>query len=278
MISTIVKESHIIVRHIPVMSSMIRMMSTTKRVLDVEEKKISVTINGDGQHKLLLMPGALGSAETDFGPQLSELNKEVFTVIGWDPPGYGGSRPPERNFRDFFFEDARFAFQTMSELGHQRYSLLGWSDGGITALILAAKFSANVDKVVIWGSNSYVSKSDIDMIEKVEDVSQWSPRMREPMENIYGDMFPSLWSQWVQSYRDIFKNGGDICSDILQNISAPTLIIHGEKDVMVAEEHVHYLADKIPNSRKMIWPGGKHNLHLKHAEEFNRIVQDFILE
>ena len=98
------------------------------------------------------------------------------------------------------------------------------------------------------------------------------------MEDIYGDKFASLWTAWVQSYRDIYSHGGDICSDLLSKISAPTLVIHGEKDVMVAEEHVHFLENNIPNARKLIWKDGKHNLHLKHAEEFNKIVQDFILE
>ena len=50
------------------------------------------------------------------------------------------------------------------------------------------------------------------------------------------------------------------------------------KDVMVAEEHVHHLAENIKNARKYIWEDGKHNLHLKYYKEFNQLVQDFILE
>lgn len=32
-------------------------------------------------------------------------------------------------------------------------------------------------KLVVWGANAYIAKSDIDMIEKVSDVSQWSDRL-----------------------------------------------------------------------------------------------------
>ena len=49
-----------------------------------------------------------GSTRTDFGPQLKSLNKERFTVVGWDPRGYGRSRPPDRDFpSDFFERDAK---------------------------------------------------------------------------------------------------------------------------------------------------------------------------
>ena len=46
-------------------------------------------------------------------------------------------------------------------LGFHKFSLLGWSDGGITALIAAAKNPGLINKMVVWGSNAYVSQQDI---------------------------------------------------------------------------------------------------------------------
>ena len=37
----------------------------------------------------------------------------------------------------------------------------------------------------------------------------------------------------------------------LADITAPTLVVHGMKDVMVAEEHVHHLSENIRNSEKV---------------------------
>ena len=122
-------------------------------------------------------------------------------MIGWDPPGYGKSRPPERSWSNFFREDARLAVKTMRALGYSKFSLAGWSDGGITALIAAAQHPTNIHRLVLWGSNAYISQWDIDNINQVADVSQWSERMRKPMEEMYGDSFPSLWSGWCQAYR-----------------------------------------------------------------------------
>ena len=86
------------------------------------------------------MPGALGTAMSDFSPQITGFSESDFTIIGWDPPGYGKSQPPARDFKNFFQQDAEMAVKMMNNLGFQRFSLLGWSDGGITALIAAARY------------------------------------------------------------------------------------------------------------------------------------------
>lgn len=62
----------------------------------------------------ILVSSATGSTRTDFEPQLKSLNKERFTVVGWDPRGYGQSRPPDRDFPpDFFERDAKDAVDLM---------------------------------------------------------------------------------------------------------------------------------------------------------------------
>ena len=43
---------------------------------------------------LVLIPGALGTAQSDFGPQLEQLPALGVRVISFDPRGYGSSRPP----------------------------------------------------------------------------------------------------------------------------------------------------------------------------------------
>lgn len=41
--------------------------------------------------------------------------------------------------------------------------MLGWSDGGITAMILAAKYPLHVKKCVIWGANAFVLREELEM-------------------------------------------------------------------------------------------------------------------
>lgn len=79
----------------------------------------------------------LGSGETDFGPQIKNLSKKLFTVVAWDPRGYGHSRPPDRDFPvDFFERDAKDAVDLM------KVGLLGKSpeEGGWLGLSSSVLF------------------------------------------------------------------------------------------------------------------------------------------
>lgn len=42
-------------------------------------------------------------------------------------------------------------------------SLLGWSDGGVTAMIIAAEFPELINKLVIWGANAYLTNQDVEI-------------------------------------------------------------------------------------------------------------------
>jgi len=254
------------------------MGSITSDYVEVEDKRIHFVQRGTGPHPLLLMPGALGTALSDFTPQIENFDPISFTIIGWDPPGYGKSQPPTRDFNNFFSTDADTAVKTMKALGHNKFSLLGWSDGGITALVAAARYPQHMKKLVVWGANAYIADSDIDMIEQVSDVSKWSDRMKKPMEAIYGDNFLSLWTAWCKAQLTYHAAGGDICKDDLKNIEAPCLVIHGAKDAMVAGEHIDFLHNNIKGSQKFIFEDGKHNLHFKYKAEFNKMVQEFLKE
>jgi len=260
------------------------MAGVDKSVALKDGTTISYVVEGNGDHTALLLPGALGTARTDFTPQIDHLNsKEKLKLIVWDPPGYGKSRPPERTWpkspNHFYARDADVAMEFMESIGEKKFSLLGWSDGAITSLIIAGRYPEKISKVVAHAGQSYISETDMEKMMKVIDVSNWSARMREPMENIYGkDYFPVLWKEFIEASKEIFdNNGGDICKTFLQNIQCPTLIVHGDKDAMVSDEHPEYLEKHIKNSRVHRFPDGKHNLHFKYKDEFNKLVEEFLL-
>ena len=50
-------------------------------------------------------------------------------------------------------------------LSIKKFSMLGWSDGGITAMIAAAKYPEQIDKLVIWGANAYITDEEAKIYE-----------------------------------------------------------------------------------------------------------------
>ncbi|XP_024408085.1 valacyclovir hydrolase isoform X3 [Desmodus rotundus] len=237
---------------------------------------------GEGEHAVLLLPGMLGlegSGETDFGPQIKNLNKKLFTVVAWDPRGYGHSRPPDRDFPgDFFERDAKDAVDLMKTLKFKKFSLLGWSDGGITALIAAAKYPSYIHKMVIWGANAYVTEEDEMIYQGIRDVSKWSEKTKKPLETLYGyEYFAKTCEKWVDGIKQ-FKHlpDGNICRHLLPLVQCPTLIVHGEKDPLVPRFHADFIHKHVRGSRLHLMPEGKHNLHLRFADEFNKLAEDFL--
>ena len=94
-----------------------RYMSTTSSKIQVNGVEIHYEVAGQSTHVVLCLPGALGSTQSDFGPQLKGLRDE-FTVIAFDPRGYGKSIPPKRDFpADFFVRDANDAAALMEKNG-----------------------------------------------------------------------------------------------------------------------------------------------------------------
>jgi valacyclovir hydrolase len=231
---------------------------------------------GQGQ-PLLLIPGALGTAQSDFGPQLEELPKSGLRVIALDPRGYGKSRPPAREFPfDFYEQDARDCAALMEAIGCESYAVGGWSDGAVIAQLLTLNRHHQVVKLVIWGGNAYVAAEDIEGYEKTRFLSSWSPRMVEAMSAIYGDELPDLWARWCDAQLALYQAGGELCRQRLHLIRCPTLILQGEKDPLVPRFHADVLHQGIAGSRLHVFPEGKHNVHIIYAEEFNRIVGDFL--
>lgn len=233
---------------------------------------------GSGPSVALCMPGSMGSALSDFGAQLKWLAGPELTVVAWDPPGYGQSRPPARQFGPSFFrDDALAAAALMETLGYTRYHVLGWSDGGNSAVILAALRPKNVTKLVIWGANAYVCDKDQALYEAVRDVDKWSERMKAPMIEMYGEeYFRSTWNAWVDGILAFKGTENGICKREASQVQCPTLLVHGAKDAMVPPEHPEYFQQHIPDVRLHVFPEGKHNVHMRYAEEFNKLVLAFL--
>lgn len=59
-----------------------------------------------------------GTIQSDFAPQLNSMDRTKYTLLSWDPIGYGKSRPPERRYvDDFYVNDARVVGKLMEVKG-----------------------------------------------------------------------------------------------------------------------------------------------------------------
>lgn len=115
-----------------------------------------------------------------WGEQFEGFDSDQFTLIVIDPLGYGQSEG-ERIFDvEMFTKDAVAADALMQvhkavddnenatqELGYTPYTVLGWGDGGITALHMAANEAIlkNIRKMVVYAAQAYVTSPDVQRIQ-----------------------------------------------------------------------------------------------------------------
>uniref|UniRef100_A0A3B1JV19 AB hydrolase-1 domain-containing protein n=1 Tax=Astyanax mexicanus TaxID=7994 RepID=A0A3B1JV19_ASTMX len=109
---------------------------------------------GEAEHPVLLLTGK-ESKITDIKP----MNR--FCGVFGPSRLWMFASPRQSLPLNFFHRDAKDVVNLMHELGFRHFSLLGWSDGGITALIAAALNPTLIKKMVVWGSNAYVSEQDV---------------------------------------------------------------------------------------------------------------------
>lgn len=240
---------------------------------------------GNGPHAILCIPGAIASCRWAFSSQLEHFGRKDsgYTIVAYDPRGYGQSRPPEREFclqeEHHLKRDASDAYHLMKSLGLSEFSVLGWCDGGVSGIYLAVQFPTAIRKLVLWGSRAYITEHDLKISEELEDLQRWAPRALEANISVYG--FPGvsqIWHRFVNSLREFrnLKTDGDVCTDELSKVKCPTLIVHGEKDVLCPQSHAEYMNDHIVGSQLHILPDGKHGLHMYPTNGFNTVVEEFL--
>ncbi|KAI1280610.1 Valacyclovir hydrolase [Halotydeus destructor] len=243
----------------------------------INDCDIYYEIRGAGEHVLLLIPGALGSTETHFSKQHEGFDKDKFTMVSVDPPGYGQSRPPmDKCFERHYWTDADTCQQLMAKLGYSRYSIVGFSDGGRIGLVMAANYTENVKRVVGWGCSAYVTREEREYLNSIRDPMKWSTRKRLEMENLYGeDGLKTLWNRFV----DCFISYEDILTEELKKIKCPVFILHGDKDPIILPEHTDYMACIVLSDYDdyHIAEGG-HDCHISCHQEFNQVVQKVLLD
>ena len=62
----------------------------------------------------------------------------------------------------------------------------------------------------------------------------------------------------------------------LRNITHPTLIVHGNKDIVVQPINALILAEHLPNAQLIVYSDSSHGAHYQHARVFLQHVKLFL--
>lgn len=242
---------------------------------------LSYTIHGKADAQpVLFMHGFTGTAQSHFANEI-ELLAPLCMIIAPDLRGYGMSTPPRREFgQDFYQRDANDMTILLSTLDLTNVTVIGFSDGAESALLLAATMPERIKQVIVWGVCGQISPEMVRRVRHWLPVDQWGADRAEWKAEIIAnhgvEQFKPMIEGWVHAAEAISAQGGDIVHHCAHHITSPVTIIHGSFDVGNPVHVVQELSSKIPQCTLHILEGVGHSIQDEAQPELHRIILDIL--
>jgi pimeloyl-ACP methyl ester carboxylesterase len=235
---------------------------TAGRTFTHDGIKFYYEVYGVGE-PLLVVHGNGGSI-ADLGAQIAHFRKR-YKVIAMDSRDQGKSGDSKEKLTYEKMTDDLAALLDHLKVGP--VNVLGWSDGGIEALLLGIRHPAKVKKIVAMAANLNPSESAIypeiialvkSMLDGMPAADRDTPRGRRELK-----------------VTGIMLEEPNIDVKALEAITAPTLVLAGDHDV-IRDEHTVEIYRHIPNSQLAIFPNATHMIPFDDPATFNATIERFL--
>jgi 3-oxoadipate enol-lactonase len=259
--------------------------------------------HGEGDPLLLIMGLAADSTAWLF--QVPELARHYRTIV-FDNRGVGRSSKPRGPYT--IHEMADDAAGLLDVIGIERAHVVGVSMGGMIAQELTLRHPKRVRGLVL-GCTFPEPDAEAERQRQFSlarfggrvtasgeteiDVSAVDPLM------LFQHLLPRVFNQsfidrelpkLLQIFGGALQYGfsleailgqveaimGHRATDRLREITAPTLVITGDADILVSPANSDVLARSIPGAKLVKIPGGSHGFNFETPDVFNREVMDFL--
>lgn len=207
-------------------------------------------IHGKG-NPLVLIHGGGSTIGSSFGKVLP-LFAEQRQVIAVELQAHGHTA--DRDVPSSFEQDADDVAALMEQLNIKSADIFGFSNGGQTAMQLAIRHPEKVRKLVTGAAGYKRSGYQSWLWEFMPNATL--DNMPQPLQDAYLAINPDPAALLAMHNRDRDRmvNFKDWSDDAIRSIKAPTLVICGDRDVMIPE-HALEIYHLLPNARLMIYPG-----------------------
>lgn len=248
---------------------------------------------------VLFLPSAPGSRRFDPAPDVTR--EAGVRLVVTDRPGYGDSTPYPPGTVPTWAQVAEDHASLIGQLGIAPVDVVGWSNGGLGALALAARHPEAVASVTVTGTPA------------PDEEIPWIPdEFREVLRSLRADpgsavaalepAFASLVDQPDAALTGIAAGGADarvladpraraalegmlaealrpgaagVAADVtatnvaspgydLADVAAPVRLVYGESDVLVPPGHGEYYRRRLPEGRLEVLPGAGHLAVVAH--------------
>jgi pimeloyl-ACP methyl ester carboxylesterase len=224
---------------------------------------------------VVLLHHGLGSIRS-WRRQIKPFTDAGCDLVLFDRWGYGQSDPRAQFERGFLHQDADEALQLFDQLDLERVHLVGHSDGGTIALLLAAEHPGRVLSQVVVAAHIYYEPKMLRGLKLIEQ-SISRPPLSSALEREHGTRGQGVARAWVDHWLGADAQELSI-QDLLGEISAPTLVIQGELDEHASPRHAMDIAEGVQHGQLWLIPGARHMPMHEVPELFNQRVLEFLAD
>lgn len=221
---------------------------------------------------LFLLHGGTMTARWNWADAMPVFARQ-FRVIAPDSPGHGESANPRGRLR--YEEMAEDILELAGELGIEHAFLYGFSDGAQTALELAMRAPAFPRALVL---SAVLHRLTADYRARMLEFAgaegfaepAWSasqPELAAQCRRSHAQwsvLAAQVWELWNRPLR--------LPRERLRLVSAPTLLLSGDRDRFVALERTVELLRRLPDAELAVIPGAGHECD----ERFTRSALEFL--
>jgi pimeloyl-ACP methyl ester carboxylesterase len=205
-------------------------------------------------------------------------------LVALDLPGFGESDPPPKawNAGDY----ARFVTEFLDELGIESAHLVGHSHGGRVAIVLATDERERVERLLLvdaagirpkrtWRYRRRVAVAKLGRVV----AAVGGPPGKRLQERMRARVASRDYLEASETMRGTFRAViAEDLTDRLPRISAPTLLVWGDRDEDTPLWMAHRMEELIPDAGLVVLEGAGHYSYADSPGRFAAVARRFLVE
>ena len=244
---------------------------------------------GDSSGVPLVLLHAIADSQLIFEPLMSHL-PETIHALAITQRGHGNASKPQSGYRSRNFADDLVLF--MDALHLEKAAIVGGSSGGLIARRFAIDHPERVSKLILLG----VPATLFDKPAVSELWRSTVSKMTDPIDAAFVRAFaeatlphqlpPGLFETLLQEnlkvpanvWKGIWEGFFQEDESELSRITAPTLILWGERDDVIPRSDQELLLQSISGSRLVVYGSAAHVPYLEFPKQVATDIAKFITE
>jgi pimeloyl-ACP methyl ester carboxylesterase len=249
------------------------------RRLRVQKIKGLNSVDKQDDMTLVFLHEGLGSIECWKGFPQKLCRATGVNGLVYDRKGYGGSDPYNGMWpKDYLIEEATEDLPMLLESCDIKNPILvGHSDGGSIALLMAATHKHLVKGAITEAAHIFVENETVNGIREFMRIYDTDDELRKKLSRYHGENTDNVVRRWAKTWLAPSFRDWNIES-FLPQISCPLLVLQGACDEYATVRQVKEIVDQVngPVSWEIISKCA-HIPHFQASEHVLALMSDFIL-